>query len=171
MGWELAQVNIGRLREPLDTPALADFVAALDPINALADGAPGFRWRLMTEDGDATAIRAFEWDTEGSAGIVVNMSVWESVEALAAFAYAPDHLAVLRRRREWFHRMTEAFAALWWVPEGVRPTTDDAEKHVRLLRANGPTPEAFSLRTTFPPPSAQTPLVPVPGDDTWLCPA
>src|SRR5579875_4110649 len=88
----LAQVNIARLLAPLDSPLLADFVAALDPVNAVADGAPGFIWRLQTEDGNATAIRAFEQDAEGA--ILVNMSVWESVEALAAYVYGPAHVAV-----------------------------------------------------------------------------
>src|ERR1039458_235465 len=81
----LAQVNVGRLRAPLDSPQLAGFVTALDPVNALADAAPGFVWRLQTEDGNATAVRAFEWDQAGSAGVIMNMSVWESPEALAAF--------------------------------------------------------------------------------------
>jgi len=84
----LAQVNIGRMREPLDSPLLADFVAALDPVNAAADAAPGFIWRLQTEDGNAIAVHAFEWDQGPSAGVLVNMSVWESVEALAAYVYS-----------------------------------------------------------------------------------
>ena len=86
--YALAQVNVGRLRAPLDSPQLAGFVAALDPVNALADAAPGFVWRLQTEDGNATAVRAFEWDQAGSAGVIMNMSVWQSPEALAAFVYS-----------------------------------------------------------------------------------
>jgi hypothetical protein len=166
----LAQVNIGRLRAPLDSPVLADFMAALDPVNALADAAPGFVWRLQTEDGNATAVRAFEWDAGSSAGVIMNMSVWESVEALAGFVYSPGHLAVLRRRREWFERMAEAYTALWWIEPGRTPTTIDAEERVRHLRAHGPTPHAFSLRTYFPPPGhldqeRRT------GRDEWMCPA
>ena len=123
MDYLLAQVNIGRMREPLDSPLLADFVAALDPVNAAADAAPGFIWRLQTEDGNATAVHAFEWDQAGSAGVLVNMSVWESVEALAAYVYSDAHRQVLRRRRHWFERMAEAYAALWWIP--ARPDPDD----------------------------------------------
>src|ERR1700730_17121577 len=93
-----AQVNIGGMREPLDSPLLADFVAALDPVNAAADTAPGFIWWLQTEDGNATAVPAFAWDQAGSDGVLVNMSVWESVEALAAFVYSDAHRQVLRRR-------------------------------------------------------------------------
>src|SRR5438046_5577065 len=97
------------MREPLDSPLLAGFMAALDPVNALADAAPGFVWRLQTEDGNATAVQAFEWDQAGSAGVIMNMSVWESVEARAAFVYSEQHRQVLRRRREWFERMEEAY--------------------------------------------------------------
>jgi hypothetical protein len=170
MDYHLAQVNIGRLLAPLDSAELAGFVAGLEPVNALADAAPGFVWRLQTEDGDATSVRAFGWDAAGSAGVLVNMSVWESVEALAAFAYGGPHLAVLRRRREWFERMRESYSALWWVPAGVRPATADAEDRIRRLRADGPTPAAFTLRQSFPPPGAggTRPRL-APGD--WMCPA
>lgn len=170
MEYVLAQVNIGRLRAPLDSPVLAGFMAALDPVNALADAAPGFVWRLQTEDGNATAVRAFEWDQAGSAGVIMNMSVWESVEALAAFVYSEGHRQVLRRRREWFERMDAAYTALWWVPRGRIPTTSEAEDRIRHLRLHGPTPQAFTLRTHFPPPGSADPA-PQPGRAEWMCPA
>jgi hypothetical protein len=170
VGYVLAQVNIARLRAPLDSPVLADFVAALDPVNATADAAPGFVWRLQTEDGNATAVRAFEWDQAGSAGVIVNLSVWESVEALASFVYSEEHRQVLRRRREWFTRMTVAYTAMWWIPRGSVPTTADAEERVRHLRIHGPTPHAFTLRVHFPPldDAEQAPQV---GRSDWMCPA
>jgi hypothetical protein len=164
----LAQVNIGRLRAPLDSAELADFVAALDPVNAAADAAPGFMWRLQTEDGDATAVRAFEWDAAGSAGVIVNMSVWESPEALAAFVYSDVHRRVLARRRQWFERMTEAYTALWWIPRGTVPDTADAEDRVRRLRAHGPAAGAFTLRVLFPPPGEDG--APRAGREDWTCP-
>ena len=108
MAFELAQVNVGRLLAPVDSPVLADFMAALDPVNAAADLAPGFIWRLQTEDGNATAIQAFEWDAAGSAGVIMNMSVWADVEHLGAFVYGEMHRQIMRRRREWFHLMREA---------------------------------------------------------------
>jgi Domain of unknown function (DUF3291) len=166
----LAQVNIARLRASLDSPELADFVAGLDPVNAVADAAPGFVWRLQTEDGNATAVRAFEWDTAGSAGVIVNMSVWESVETLAAFVYSDSHRRVLRRRREWFEQMAEAHTTLWWIRRGVAPTIAEAETRVRHLRAHGPSPYAFTLRTHFPPPDAAQ-RAPQRGRADWMCPA
>ena len=150
----LAQVNIGRLAAPLDSPRLAAFAAALDPVNAEADAAPGFIWRLQTEDGNATSVVAFEWDAGDSAGVIVNMSVWESAEALEAFIYSDSHRQILRRRREFFEPMAEAYTALWWIPRGTIPTTGDAEERIRHLRAAGPGPFAFTLRQRFGAPSA-----------------
>ena len=167
----LAQVNIARLRAPLESPALADFVAALDPVNAAADAAPGFLWRLQTEDGNATSVRAFAWDAAGSAGVIVNMSVWASAEALGAFVYSDAHRRVLRRRREWFEQVTEAYLALWWIRRDTVPTTAEAEDRVLHLRAHGPTPHAFTLRMHFPPPGGAGTGTARSGREEWMCPA
>jgi heme-degrading monooxygenase HmoA len=144
----LAQLNMATLRAPLDTPELADFVAQLEPVNALADGSRGFIWRLQTEDGDATAIRAFDDDR-----IIVNLSVWESLEALRSFVYASRHLDVMRRRRQWFHRMADPYLALWWLPAGTIPTLAQARDRLELLDRNGPTANAFTFRDPFPEPA------------------
>jgi hypothetical protein len=168
--YQLAQVNISRMKTPLDDPSFRDFVDNLEPVNALADGAPGFVWRLQTEDGDATSIRAFEADVHGTSGVLVNMSVWTSVQTLADFAFSPDHVAIMRRRREWFHHVREAMSVLWWVPAGYRPTTADAEEKLNHLRVHGPTPEAFTLKQHFPAPDAVV-VEAREGDPDWLCPA
>jgi hypothetical protein len=144
----LAQVNLATLRAPLDTPALAGFVAQLEPINALADGSPGFVWRLQTEDGDATAIRVFD-----DQRIIVNLSVWDSLGALRDFVYASRHLDVMRRRRQWFHRMADAYLALWWVPAGTIPTVAQARDRLDLLTRRGPSAAAFTFRVPFPEPA------------------
>ena len=145
--YHLAEVNVAVLRQPLDAPETADFVAALEPINRLADSSPGFVWRLQTAEGDSTSIRVFDDDR-----IIVNLTVWESLETLWAFTYASRHLDVLRRRREWFRRIAEAHLALWWVPAGQVPTVDQAVERLEALRRNGPSPEAFTLREPFPAP-------------------
>jgi hypothetical protein len=170
MDYVIAQVNIGRFVAPLDSPRLADFVAGLDPVNSVADNAPGFVWRMQTEDGNATAVRGFEQDGDGAGGgILINMSVWESVEALAAYAYGDAHRAVLRRRREWFERMKDAYAALWWIPRGHIPTVREAEDRVAHLRAHGPTPHAFTLKVHFPPPGSAD-ASPLHSPEDWACP-
>ena len=156
MTYHLAQLNIGRLRAPLESPQIAGFVAALEPINAIADAAPGFVWRLQTEDGDATAIRPFAEDDL----LLVNMSVWRSLEALADFAYRSDHRDVMRQRRDWFERMAEAYLVLWWVPEGHIPTVDEAKARLERLRRVGPSPDAFTFRQPFPPPGETEPIPP-----------
>lgn len=149
--WELAQVNIARLIEPLDSERIADFIANLDPVNADADVAPGFIWRLKTEEGDATSIQAFEWDVLDTAGVIVNLSKWESIDALKTFMYQGKHVEMMKRRFEWFHKVAEATTALWWVPAGHIPSTDEAEQKVQQLRNLGSTPSAFNLRTMFSP--------------------
>ncbi|MFJ7148451.1 DUF3291 domain-containing protein [Streptomyces sp. NPDC100445] len=146
---ELAQVNIARLKYTLDSPELKDFVDALDPVNAVADAAEGFVWRLRGEGGNATAVPVL-----GDAWLIVNMSVWRDTDALTAFMYRGTHRELLARRREWFERPAEAMTALWWVPAGHRPAVAEAEDRLLHLRAHGPTPYAFTLRATFPPRAA-----------------
>ena len=141
----LAQVNIGRVRAPLESPVMAGFVNRLDEINALADRSPGFVWRLQTEAGNATYLRPYDDER-----ILVNMSVWETVEALRAYVYGSAHVELLRRRHEWFERFEGAYLALWWVPAGHRPSVDEAKSRLAHLAANGPTPFAFTLKETFP---------------------
>ncbi|WP_131096708.1 DUF3291 domain-containing protein [Streptomonospora litoralis] len=145
----LAQLNIAALKAPLDDPALADFVALLDPINALAEASPGFVWRYVDENGaDATAARPFGDD------LIVNFSLWADRDSLWNFTYRSGHLDLLRRRREWFTRMAAAHQVMWWVPAGRIPTIEEAGERLALLRANGPSPEAFTFTDSYPPPSA-----------------
>ncbi|MFJ8359280.1 DUF3291 domain-containing protein [Streptomyces sp. NPDC093984] len=144
--YELAEVNIARLKAPLDSPQLKDFVEALDPVNAAADGADGFVWRLQSDSGNATDIPVL-----GDEWLIINMSTWRDTNALTAFMYQGQHREMLARRREWFERLEEAFTALWWVPAGHRPTVAEAEERLLHLRAHGPTEYAFTLRTSFPP--------------------
>jgi hypothetical protein len=144
---DLAQVNIMRLRAALDSPELAAFVAALDPVNALAEAAPGFVWRLKAADGNSTSIRIFGDDT-----LIVNMSTWRSLADLTDYVYRSAHTEIMRRRREFAVPIAEAYLALWWVPSGHTPTVAEAEDRLRHLRAHGPTPLAFGIKTPFPPP-------------------
>jgi len=154
--FHLAEINIGRLRAPVDDPMIADFAANLDRINALADASPGFVWRLTGQGDDATDIKP-DPDDEMMA---LNMSVWESPQALGAFVYRSDHQPVMRRRAEWFEKL-ELYIALWWVPIGHTPTVEEGMAKIDALRRLGPTAEAFTFRTIFPPPDAETAPPPV----------
>ena len=115
--FHLAQINVGRILGPIDSEIMSGFVSQLAEINALAEATPGFVWRLKTEAGDATAIRPYDDER-----VIVNMSVWESAEALHAYVYQSAHVDVMRRRREWFARMTESYMVLWWIPAGHIPS-------------------------------------------------
>jgi Domain of unknown function (DUF3291) len=147
--YELAQLNIGVIRGPMDSPVMAEFAANLERINALAESSPGFVWRLQTEDGDATALRPFEDDRT-----LVNMSVWQDIESLSAYVYKSGHVEIMRRRREWFERTDQAFLVLWWVPKGHRPTVAEAIAKLRVLRSVGPVAAAFTFRQPFASPDA-----------------
>ncbi|MHB1836134.1 MAG: DUF3291 domain-containing protein [Solirubrobacteraceae bacterium] len=156
-------MNIGRARGSMDGPVMAGFKAALEPINALADDAPGFVWRLQTEDGDATAIRPYDDDR-----MMVNMSVWESIEALRAFVYTSAHTSVMRNRKQWFDTL-ETYLVLWWVPVGHEPTVQEAKERLEHLKRHGPTPHAFTFRASFPAPDADPDRAVI--DDEIGCPA
>jgi heme-degrading monooxygenase HmoA len=143
----LAQLNIARALAPLDSDLLAPFVAALDEINALADAAPGFRWRL--EDGESDLPGAIGIQAFDDPQVIVNLSVWDSREALWDFVYSGDHLAVMRRRREWFGALGELHLVLWWVEPGTEPSIEESIARLEHLRAHGPTPHAFTFKESF----------------------
>lgn len=149
--FHLAQANIGRLRAPIEDPIMEGFRSQLDPINALADRSRGFVWRLQTEDGNALAIRPFADER-----MAINMSVWESLEALQQFVYRSAHVAPLRDRKQWFEPIEGPILVLWWIPAGHVPTVDEALERLQQLKEHGPSPAAFTFRTPFPPPDGQS---------------
>ncbi len=147
--WQLAQINIGRLLAPIDDPLIADFKNNLDRVNAIAEGHPGFVWRLTGDGNDATGLRISDDPL-----VIPNMSVWTDLDSLAAFAYRnTDHRTIMRRRKEWFAHM-EVYMALWWVPAGHRPSLGEARERLDLLEREGPTADAFTFRHPFPAPGA-----------------
>ena len=144
--YELAQLNIATMKDPLESPGMADFVSNLDRINALAESSPGFVWRLQTDQGNATNLRPLGDMT------LVNLSVWRDLESLQTFVYKSAHAHIMARRKEWFERMAAGYLVLWWVPHGHRPPFTEAAQRLAVLEATGPTPAAFTFRQPFPPP-------------------
>lgn len=142
--YHLAQINIATMLAPLESEQMSGFVNRLNEINALAEKSAGFVWRLQTDEGDATAIRVFDDET-----IIVNMSVWESIDALHKFTYASDHVEVFRKRRDWFHKMTKPVMALWWIPVGTFPTAEDGQAKLEYIAQHGVTPLAFTFKQQF----------------------
>lgn len=150
MNYHFAQFNVAWLRKPLDHPDIADFKNAIDPVHELADHAPGFVWRLIAEGhDDATALRPL-----GADG-VINCTVWESREAMAAWVYRNEHGDALKRRRDWFHPPLEPNVVMWWVPAGHTPTLDEALDRLQYLRTNGSTPLAFTFKDKYGPEDAE----------------
>jgi len=145
--WHIAQLNVGRTLAPPDSPQIAPFMAALDEINALADVAPGFIWRLKSDSGNATDILV-----SSDPNFLVNMSVWDSIEALFDFVYRSAHTGVMARRREWFERPAQAFLVLWWIPAGHVPSTAEALARLEHLRREGPSAQAFTFKQRYPAP-------------------
>jgi hypothetical protein len=145
--WHIAQLNVGRAVAPPGSPELADFMAALDRINELAEASPGFVWRLQSSSGNATDILVSD-----DPRFLVNMSVWSSVEALFGFVYRSGHTDVMKRRREWFEKPAEAYQVLWWIPAGHIPTAQEALERLAHLRSEGPTERAFTFNRRYPPP-------------------
>jgi Domain of unknown function (DUF3291) len=143
-GYRLAQINVARALAPLDHPSLAGFVERLDEINELADRSAGFVWRLQSDSGNATDIAVSD-DPQ----LIVNMSVWEDLEALFAYVYRSDHLQVMAQRRQWFEKPQGAFMALWWLPAGRLPSVEDGLARIALLERDGPTPQAFTFKAPF----------------------
>lgn len=148
MDYHLAQINVARAKGPADSPEMAVFYANLDRINSLAEQAPGFVWRLQSDSGNATDIIVTEDPL-----FLINMSVWESVEALRSYVFQSEHRTFLKRRKEWFEKYDGAYTALWWVPAGHIPTTEEGMERLAELERNGPTQHAFSFASIFEAPA------------------
>jgi hypothetical protein len=146
--WHLAQVNLARAFAPLDSPQLADFVAMIAEINALAERSPGFVWRLVEDKALATYARPYE-----DSHILFNLSVWLTPEHLKAYVYRHGHADVMRQRQQWFHHPDQPMLALWWIPAGQLPSVDEAKARLEHLRAHGPSAHAFTFRQLFPAPA------------------
>jgi GNAT superfamily N-acetyltransferase len=140
----LAQLNIATLRHPIDDPRIADFANALPMVNGAGEQSPGYVWRLQSEGGDATDIQVFEDPL-----VIVNLTVWESLEDLKGFAYHGIHRDFFRRRAEWFVEGSTR-TALWWVPAGELPTTDEAKRRLDFIEIFGSSPYAFTMGKNQP---------------------
>jgi len=145
--FHIAQINIARMLAPIDDPIMTEFVAQLPPINALADGSPGFVWRLQTDSGDATSIKVYDDEF-----IIVNLTVWESVDALHQYVYKSAHSRVLRDRKRWFEKFNGPYYALWWIPAGHLPSTEEGKERLDYLRQRQDSAYAFSFKNVFPAP-------------------
>lgn len=148
--YQLAELNIARMLAPSDDPIMAEFMDNLAKINALAEQSPGFVWRFIESGGNATEVRPYD-----DPHIIINISVWESVDALYNYTYYSGHTDFFRRRADWFHKLDTPIMALWWVPAGHQPTVEEAKARLDHLTQHGPTPTAFTFKQRFPAPVEQ----------------
>ena len=145
--YQVAQLNVARAVAPLDDPRLADFMARLDEVNALAERSPGFVWRLKGASGNATDLEVVD-----DPRVIVNLTTWESIDDLFAFTFRTDHRTAFARRSDWFERWDGPSLVMWWQPAGTTPTIEDAFRRLRLLAEAAPTPDAFTFKHRFGPP-------------------
>ena len=151
MKYHLAQVNVAKAKAPMDDPIMKEFVDQLEAVNRLADQSQGFIWRLASEEDNATAIRVFEDDM-----MLINLSVWESFDALKNFVYSGMHFTVFKQKKQWFDRMSTPSLALWWIPSGHFPDPEEAKNKLETLAAKGPSQESFGFAKNFPTPELVT---------------
>jgi hypothetical protein len=134
----LAQLNIARLKYPLDDPRVAGFVDNLDRVNAVAERSAGFVWRLVGDGNDATDIDAFD-----DPMTIVNMSVWKDAKSLEQFVWNTVHKQIYRKRAEWFDAMSSHHFVMWWVGEGHLPGAEEAKARLAHLDEHGNSHHAF----------------------------
>jgi hypothetical protein len=144
--YHLAQVNVARAKAEMNTETMRGFMDQIDAMNALADTADGFIWRMVGDGGDYTSIRPFDDPL-----VIMNISLWRDVDSLKNYVYKTTHMDIVRARHAWFDKMSDIQQALWWIPAGQRPTALEAREKLELLRRLGATPEAFTFAQTFPP--------------------
>lgn len=144
--YQLAQINVAQAKAEINTATMHGFVSRLDEINAIADSSEGFVWRLQSKEGDSTSIRVFE-----DSLLLVNMSVWENIETLRNYVYKSLHVEMIRDREAWFNKSATAHQAMWWIPAGHIPTTEEAKEKLEYIQLHGPSQEAFTFGKPFPP--------------------
>ena len=145
--FHIAQVNVAQAKADMESELMRGFVSRLDEINALADRADGFIWRLQEDSGSATAIRVFDDPL-----LLINMSVWADLEALKHYVYKSLHVELIKDREGWFNKMGESHQALWWIPAGHIPSTEEARKKLEFIRKHGPSAQAFTFAKPYPTP-------------------
>jgi hypothetical protein len=138
--YHLVHANVAHARAPLDSPLMADFVAQVEEINALARHAPGFVAQPTPRDEGAIY----------AAPLLLNVSIWESLESLDAFTHQGKHAAALERRGEWFEQegMSPRYV-LYWIPKGHMVTEKEIRERLDYLGKYGPTAYAFTFQRPF----------------------
>lgn len=148
--YQIAEINIARMKGVnIDDPIMKEFVDNLEKVNAVAESSEGFVWRLKDESNNATSINPYNDEQ-----VIINISVWESIETLEKFIYKTFHTEFLRRRKEWFQTFGKAYTAMWWLPAGQYPTMEDAVAKLGELQKNGASTSVFDFKNKFAAPES-----------------
>ena len=147
MSYNIAEINIGRIKGvTIDDPVMKEFVDNLEKVNTLAETSEGFVWRLKDDADNATHFNPYHDEQ-----VIINVSVWESIEALEHFMYKTVHVDFLKRRREWFQAFGKVYTAMWWIPKGEVPTLQEAVEKLDYLQKHGATEKVFDFRNKYLP--------------------
>jgi hypothetical protein len=142
VGHQLAELNFGELRYDWDDPRVADFVAGLDKVNALAERSPGFVWRLADDDMNNEQV------TEGGAfggnpRMASTLSVWADAGSLRHFVWNTVHKQFYDKRAQWYDSIGNSNLVMWWIPTGHRPSVAEGLARFDMLTEQGPSEMAF----------------------------
>ena len=141
---QIAQINIAKMKGRKDSPEMVAFVDNLDRINSLADGSDGFVWRLIEESGTEQPVNVFDDDF-----LLINMSVWQSLDSLFKFTYQSMHVEIFKRKQEWFNKMEKMHMVIWYIDNGAIPSVEEGKLRLEYIQDNGPTPYAFNFKKKF----------------------
>ncbi len=149
--YQLAQINVARMNGvAIDDPIMKEFVDNLDRVNKVAENSDGYVWRLKGDDNVSTGFNPYNDEQ-----VIINLSVWETIESLEHYVYKTFHTDFLRRRKEWFQSYGKAHIAMWWIPKGEIPTIEEAIAKLDHLQKYGSSKAVFDFRNKFPSPSFQ----------------
>lgn len=148
--YQLAQINIALMKAPIDDPIMSEFAAALNEVNLIADRSPGFIWRLQTSSGNATDIRAYP-----DPKMLINVSVWQTIEQLKVYVYHTLHGDFFVRRRQWFEEYSGEHFGMWWIPADHLPTVEEGKAKLKYLERHGDSPECFTFAKPYPSPTVK----------------
>ena len=148
MQWQLAEINVARMKGVnINDPVMLEFTDNLERVNNLAEQSEGFIWRLKDESNNATSLNPYDDEQ-----VIINISVWESIETLEKFVYKTFHTDFLKRRKEWFHAYGKAYTAMWWIPAGKFPGIAEGVDKLDYLQKNGASELVFDFRNKYLPP-------------------
>ena len=143
--YQIAEINIARMKGiNIKDPVMKEFVDNLDRVNTVAESSEGFVWRLKDESNNATNINPYDDEQ-----VIINISVWQSIEALENYMYKTLHVGFLKRRKEWFQSYGKVYTAMWWIPAGQFPTLQQAVDNLDYLQKNGATEKVFDFKRKF----------------------